>query len=104
MARTIYGIMKLGAWVYPVGYTGRGGGGPALWGLGVRRGLDVAIALALGARAVLVGRPIIYALAAGGHAGVERAIAILLEEFDIAMRLLGATTPDGITAEHVFRA
>ena len=71
---------------------------------GVRRGLDVAIALALGARAVLVGRPIIYALAAGGHAGVERAIAILLEEFDIAMRLLGATTPDGITAEHVFRA
>jgi 4-hydroxymandelate oxidase len=71
---------------------------------GVRRGLDVAIALALGARAVLVGRPIIYALAAGGQAGVERAIAILSEEFDIAMRLLGAATPDGITGEHVFRA
>ena len=70
---------------------------------GVRRGLDVAIALALGARAVLVGRPIVYALAAGGQAGVERALEILLEEFDIAMRLLGATTPDGITAEHVFR-
>ena len=70
---------------------------------GVRRGLDVAIALALGARAVLVGRPIIYALAAGGQAGVERAIAILLEEFDIAMRLLGATTPSGITGAHVFR-
>lgn len=70
---------------------------------GVRRGLDVAIALALGARAVLVGRPIVYALAAGGRAGVERAMAILLEEFDIAMRLLGATTPDGITGEHVFR-
>ena len=70
---------------------------------GVRRGLDVAIALALGARAVLVGRPIVYALAAGGRTGVERALEILLEEFDIAMRLLGATRPDGITAEHVFR-
>jgi 4-hydroxymandelate oxidase len=70
---------------------------------GVRRGLDIAIALALGARAVLVGRPIIYALAAGGQAGVERAVAILLEEFKIAMQLLGVTTPDGITWEHVFR-
>jgi 4-hydroxymandelate oxidase len=78
---------------------------PEIWvDGGVRRGLDVAIALALGARAVLVGRPIIYALAAGGQAGVERAIAILLEEFEIALRLLGATTPDGITGEHVVRA
>jgi isopentenyl diphosphate isomerase/L-lactate dehydrogenase-like FMN-dependent dehydrogenase len=68
---------------------------------GVRRGLDIAIALGLGARAVLVGRPIVYAVAAGGQAGVERAIAILLEEFDIAMRLLGATTPDGITRAHL---
>jgi 4-hydroxymandelate oxidase len=68
---------------------------------GVRRGLDVAIALALGAQAVLVGRPILWALAAGGQAGVERALAILLDEFDIAMRLLGATTPDGIGPEHL---
>ena len=42
---------------------------------GVRRGLDIAIALALGARGVLVGRPIFWALAAGGQAGVERALA-----------------------------
>jgi 4-hydroxymandelate oxidase len=68
---------------------------------GVRRGLDVAIALALGARAVLVGRPIMWAVAAGGPAGVERALEILRVEFDIAMRLLGATAPDGITRAHL---
>jgi 4-hydroxymandelate oxidase len=80
------------------------GGRPEVWvDGGVRRGLDVAIALALGARAVLVGRPILWALAAGGQAGVERALAILLEEFDVAMRLLGATTPDAIGPEHLVR-
>ena len=56
---------------------------------GVRRGLDIAIALALGARGVLVGRPSYWALAAGGQAGVERALAILREEFEIALALLG---------------
>jgi len=68
---------------------------------GVRRGLDVAIALALGARAVLVGRPIMWALAAGGSTGVERALEILRVEFEIAMGLLGATSPDGITRAHI---
>ena len=68
---------------------------------GVRRGLDIAIALALGARAVLVGRPILWALAAGGQAGVERALAILGEEFDIALRLLGAPTPAAIVRDHI---
>ena len=62
---------------------------------GVRRGLDIAIALALGASGVLVGRPIFWALAAGGQAGVERALAILREEFEIALALLGAPTPGG---------
>ena len=52
---------------------------------GVRRGLDIAIALALGARGVLVGRPMFWALAAGGQAGVERALAILRDEFEIAL-------------------
>jgi 4-hydroxymandelate oxidase len=70
---------------------------------GVRRGLDIAIALALGARGVLVGRPILWALAAGGQAGVERALAILREEFEIALTLLGAPTPAAITREHVAR-
>ena len=68
---------------------------------GVRRGLDIAIALALGARGVLVGRPILWALAAGGQAGVERALAILREEFEIALTLLGAPTPAAIRPDHV---
>jgi 4-hydroxymandelate oxidase len=68
---------------------------------GVRRGLDVALALALGARGVLVGRPIFWALAAGGQAGVERALAILREEFEIAMALLGAPSVRDITPAHL---
>jgi 4-hydroxymandelate oxidase len=68
---------------------------------GVRSGLDIAIALALGARGVLVGRPILWALAAGGQAGVERAVAILREEFEIALALLGTPTPADITRAHV---
>ena len=68
---------------------------------GVRRGLDIVIALALGARGVLVGRPIFYALAAGGQGGVERALAILREEFVIALALLGAPTPADIRPEHL---
>ena len=70
---------------------------------GVRSGLDVAIALALGARAVLLGRPTMWALAAGGQAGVERALAILREEFEIALTLLGAPTPADLTRAHVAR-
>jgi 4-hydroxymandelate oxidase len=68
---------------------------------GVRRGLDIAIALGLGARGVLVGRPILWALAAAGRAGVGRALAILREEFEIALTLLGAVSPGHVTAGHV---
>jgi len=68
---------------------------------GVRRGLDVAVALALGARGVLVGRPVFWALAAGGQAGVERALAILREELEIAMALLGTPTTGAITRTHL---
>ncbi|MGZ8514672.1 MAG: alpha-hydroxy acid oxidase, partial [Candidatus Limnocylindrales bacterium] len=68
---------------------------------GVRSGLDIAIALALGARGVLVGRPMLWALAAGGQAGVERALAILREEFEIALALLGTTMPAEITRANV---
>ena len=70
---------------------------------GVRRGLDIAIALALGARGVLVGRPIFWALAAAGQAGVERALGVLREEFEIAMALLGASATDAITPAHLVR-
>jgi 4-hydroxymandelate oxidase len=68
---------------------------------GVRRGLDIAIALALGARGVLVGRPIMWALAAGGQAGVEHALALLRAEFEIALALLGARSPADLTRAHV---
>jgi 4-hydroxymandelate oxidase len=68
---------------------------------GVRSGLDMAIALALGARGVLIGRPILWALAAAGQAGVERALAILREEFEIALALLGRPTPADITRASV---
>ena len=68
---------------------------------GVRRGLDVAIARALGARGVLIGKPIFWALAAGGQPGVERALAILREEFETALALLGTPTPDDIGPAHV---
>ncbi len=68
---------------------------------GVRRGLDLAIALALGARGVLLGRPVLWALAAGGQAGVERAIAIAREEFELTLRLLGTPTPADIGRSHL---
>jgi 4-hydroxymandelate oxidase len=68
---------------------------------GIRRGLDVVTALALGARGVLVGRPILWALAAGGQAGVEQALTILRQETIIAMTLLGARTPAELTRAHV---
>jgi isopentenyl diphosphate isomerase/L-lactate dehydrogenase-like FMN-dependent dehydrogenase len=56
---------------------------------GVRRGADVVKAIALGARAVLVGRPYLYGLAAGGQAGVERALGLLIAEIDKALALVG---------------
>ncbi len=68
---------------------------------GIRRGLDVVTALALGARGVLVGRPILWALAAGGEAGVARALAILHQETVLAMTLLGAPNVADITRAHV---
>ena len=70
---------------------------------GVRRGLDVAIALGLGARGVLLGRPALWALAAGGQAGVERALAILRDELEIALALLGTPSPSDVTRAHVGR-
>jgi 4-hydroxymandelate oxidase len=68
---------------------------------GVRRGMDIAIALALGARGVLLGRPVLWALAAGGQAGVERALAILHDEFVLTLALLGAPTPADVRPEHL---
>ena len=52
---------------------------------GIRRGTDVLIALALGARAVLIGRPYAWALGANGEAGVRKVLDLLREEFLNAM-------------------
>jgi 4-hydroxymandelate oxidase len=71
---------------------------------GVRRGLDILVARALGAQGVLIGRPILWALATDGEAGVARALAILREELEVGMTLLGTPTPDAITRAHVERA
>ena len=57
---------------------------------GIRRGTDVIKALALGARAVLVGRPVLWGLAVGGEAGVRRVLELLLAELDTALALAGA--------------
>jgi 4-hydroxymandelate oxidase len=65
---------------------------PVLMDGGIRRGTDVLKALALGARAVLIGRPYCYGLAVGGAAGVARVLEILLEEFRLAMKLTGRST------------
>lgn len=59
---------------------------------GIRRGLDVVAALALGATGVLIGRPFYWALAAGGREGVELAAAILRRELDLALPLLGCSS------------
>ena len=68
---------------------------------GVRRGSDVVTALALGARAVLVGRPVLYGLAYGGAAGVERVLEILRGETENALALLGCNSPADVTRAHV---
>jgi 4-hydroxymandelate oxidase len=69
---------------------------PILLDGGVRRGTDVVKALALGARAVLVGRPYLWALAAAGSAGVEAVLRILVTELKSAMALLGCATVGAI--------
>jgi L-lactate dehydrogenase (cytochrome) len=56
---------------------------------GIRRGVDIIRALALGARACLAGRALVYGLAAGGPAGARRAMEILVDELRLAMALLG---------------
>ncbi len=62
---------------------------PVMLDSGIRRGTDVLMALALGAKAVFIGRPYIYGLAAGGGKGVERVITILRDELERAMALTG---------------
>lgn len=68
---------------------------------GIRSGADVAIAVALGARAAFVGRPYLYALMAGGEAGVVHLAARLLEDYIRTLRLFGVEATDELTADLV---
>jgi isopentenyl diphosphate isomerase/L-lactate dehydrogenase-like FMN-dependent dehydrogenase len=68
---------------------------------GFLRGTDVVKALALGARAVLLGKLQVWALAAGGEPALERALEILDEEIREAMLLLGARNPQELTPAYV---
>jgi 4-hydroxymandelate oxidase len=76
---------------------------PVLIDGGIRRGTDVAVALGLGAEAVLVGRPALWGLAWAGEAGVGRALELLAEELRLALALLGAPSPSALSADHVQR-
>jgi 4-hydroxymandelate oxidase len=76
---------------------------PLLIDGGIRSGLDVAKALALGAQAVMVGRPQMHALALGGFTGVAHMLHILRAELELAMAQLGCPTVDAITPDHLFR-
>jgi 4-hydroxymandelate oxidase len=71
---------------------------------GVRRGVDVLKALALGARAVLVGRPVLWGLAAGGEAGARRALELLRVELDLAMALAGVPAAAAVPRDLARRA
>jgi isopentenyl diphosphate isomerase/L-lactate dehydrogenase-like FMN-dependent dehydrogenase len=77
------------------------GRGEILLDGGVRRGTDVVKALALGARAVLVGRPVLWGLAAGGREGVGMALGLLRRELDLAMALCGCADVRAITRDLV---
>jgi isopentenyl diphosphate isomerase/L-lactate dehydrogenase-like FMN-dependent dehydrogenase len=75
-----------------------GAGFPVLMDSGVRRGPDVLKALALGANAVLLGRPYVWGLAVGGQAGVEEVLRTLVAEVDLTLALVGAQRPDQLDA------
>ena len=71
---------------------------------GIRRGVDVATALGLGADAVLVGRPALWGLAAAGADGVARVLGLLREELELTLGLCGCTSASQLSREHLRRA
>jgi len=68
---------------------------------GIRRGADIVKALCLGARAVLVGRAYAYGLAAGGQAGVARALQILRSDVERTLRLLGCPSVAALDTSYI---
>ncbi|MBN9428211.1 MAG: alpha-hydroxy-acid oxidizing protein [Burkholderiales bacterium] len=75
---------------------------PVLVDGGIRRGTDVLKAVALGARAVLIGRPYVYALANAGALGVAHVLRLLRDELEIAMALAGCATLADVTPALLF--
>jgi lactate 2-monooxygenase len=69
---------------------------PVLFDSGIRTGADVLKALALGARAVLVGRPYVWGLGLGGEDGVKQVLRSLLADFDLTLALSGYTKPSDV--------
>ena len=68
---------------------------------GVRRGTDVCVALALGAQAVMIGRPALWGLTVGGEAGARHVLELLRDELELALTLLGCPTPAHVGPEHL---
>jgi isopentenyl diphosphate isomerase/L-lactate dehydrogenase-like FMN-dependent dehydrogenase len=68
---------------------------------GVRRGTDVAKALALGAKSVFIGRPALWGLAAGGESGARHVLEIFQAEIRLALLLLGCGSPEDVGPAHV---
>ncbi|MGH9671164.1 MAG: alpha-hydroxy acid oxidase, partial [Terriglobales bacterium] len=77
---------------------------PVLMDGGIRRGTDVLKALALGARAVLIGRPYLYGLGVAGAEGVTRVVNLLRQEFEMAMALSGRTRLKDIDRSVLWKA
>lgn len=70
---------------------------------GIRRGTDVLKALALGARAVLIGRAVLWGLVVDGEAGARNVLELLGAELELALQLAGCRTPADVTRAHVQR-
>ncbi len=79
------------------------GRGDVLVDGGIRRGTDILRALALGANAVLVGRPLFWGLAVGGASGAQRVLELFLEEFSNALILSGANSARSLGRDFLLR-
>ena len=74
---------------------------PILLDSGIRRGSDIVKAVALGADAVLVGRPVLYGIATAGEAGALHAIELLRNELDKTMAFMGCNAMADLRGDHV---